>query len=291
MVSVAENRLRVLAAVLFVSMLLCGCGGTLVAENAKTNTVKTEKTVITIFAAKSLNNAIDEIIKQYEEENPAVKIQTNFDSSGTLMMQIAEGGAACDIFFSASDKQVNALEEQGLIVEGTRDNILKNLLCVVTYKGSNTQVSGLSDMGRASSLAIAGESVPVGDYTRKALVNAGIVDIKDDRLEITSDDISKAFSDASINECLNAGAVVAAIIEQSNEVGTIYYSDISGHEDTIQILEMVPEELTGEIVYPVAQVINPDADDNEISETLRFMDYLKSDAAKVIFEKYNFVVE
>ena len=233
------------------------------------------KEPISVFAAKSLNRALDEIIENYKEINPEVTIQTNYDSSGTLMTQIAEGGAECDIFFSASPKQINSLEEAGLTVSGTREDILKNKLCVVTYKGSNTKVTGLRNLNKATSLAIAGEGVPAGDYTRKALVNIGI-------------DMSVAFADVEINECANVGAVVSAIAEHSNEVGTVYYSDTYGYEDEFQILEVVDTDITGEIVYPVVRIKNNDATSSE--EIDEFLDYLDSEEAKAIFKKYCFIV-
>lgn len=254
---------KTLILILTAMLLICGCG------KAET------KGTISVFAASSLNRALEEIIENYKEINPEVKIHTNYDSSGTLMTQIAEGGAECDIFFSASEKQIDALEEAGLTVSETEKDILKNKLCVVTYKGSNTKVTGLRDLNRASSLAIAGEGVPAGDYTRKALTNIGI-------------DISKAFADMEINECVNVGAVVSAIAEHSNEVGTVYYSDTFGHEDQLQILEVVDTDITGEIVYPVVRIKNNDAASSEEIES--FLNYLASEEAKEIFNKYCFIV-
>lgn len=232
-----------------------------------------QETVIDLFAAKSLNGAMEELIDIYGQNNPDVKIQTNYESSGTLMTQIVEG-SACDIFFSAGEKQINTLEEKGLVVAGTRENLLKNRLCVVTYSGSTTQVTGLNDINKASSLAIAGESVPVGYYTRIALQNAGC---------------SELLENKDINECANVGAVVAAIKEHSNEVGTIYYSDITGHESEIKIIEIVPDELTGDIVYPIIQITHDKANSKNIAEIDKFIEFLKSDRAKSVFEKYNFV--
>ena len=70
------------------------------------------ETEIIVFAAKSLNTVLDEsIIPAYNELQPNVKITPSYDSSGTLMTQIEEG-AACDVFFSAAQKQMNELEEK-----------------------------------------------------------------------------------------------------------------------------------------------------------------------------------
>ena len=133
-----------------------------------------EATTVTVFAAKSLNTVMEELIAEYNKTQPNVSIVGSYDSSGTLMTQIEEG-AACDVFFSAAQKQMDQLQdEDGLAVDGTRHNVVNNQVCVVTWKGSGTEVTGLSDIGKAKSIALADGSVPVGKYTRQAMVNAGM---------------------------------------------------------------------------------------------------------------------
>ena len=136
---------------------------------------------------------------------------------------------------------MNQLDEtDGLVVEGTRHNVVNNQVCVVTYKGSNTKVTCLMDIKNAGSIALADGSVPVGKYTRQAMVNAGMLDKVDDVSQITTSEIQEALGGVEINECANVGAVTAAVAEGSNEVGTVYYSDTYGFEDRLQILEVVP---------------------------------------------------
>ncbi len=275
---VSNCRYHIIAAMLVIISCMCGCMG----YN------ESDKTTVTLFAATSLGASMDEIIDIYEESHPTVTIQRNYDSSGTLATQIAEGGTQCDIFFSASAKQMDRLDDEGLIVPSTRTNILSNKLCVVTYPGSSTKVTGLKDMSMATSLAIAGESVPAGDYTRKALLNIGIIRASEETSGITSDEISKALGGVEINECSNVGAVVTAISEHSNEVGTVYYSDIYGRVDRLEIIEMIPTELTGEIVYPAAQVKCSITDVAREQAAREFLEYLSSDEAGRIFEKHQF---
>ena len=76
------------------------------------------ETEIQVFIAASLNTVMQEIAAKYNEAHPNVSIVFNADSSGKLLTQIEEG-YTCDVFFSAAQKQMNALEEDGLIVEGT----------------------------------------------------------------------------------------------------------------------------------------------------------------------------
>lgn len=247
-----------------------------------------EATTVTVFAAKSLNTVLDELIATYHEIQPNVTFVTNYDSSGTLMTQIEEG-ALCDVFFSAAQSQMNQLqEEDSLIVDGTRYNVVNNQVCVVTYKGSGTNVTGLADIGNAKSMALADGSVPVGKYTRQALVNSGVLEEADDVASITTQTVSEALGGIEINECANVGAVAAAVSEGANEVGTVYYSDTYGYEDILEILEVVPYDLTGNVIYPVAQVVNAEADELEAEAAKDFIAFLISDDAKEIFEKFYF---
>lgn len=247
-----------------------------------------EATTVTVFAAKSLNTVMEELIAEYNKTQPNVSIVGSYDSSGTLMTQIEEG-AACDVFFSAAQKQMDQLQdEDGLAVDGTRHNVVNNQVCVVTWKGSGTEVTGLSDIGKAKSIALADGSVPVGKYTRQALVNAGMLEGAEDVSIITTDEVSKALGGVEINECANVGAVTSAVAEESNEVGTVYYSDTYGLEDKLDILEVVPYDLTGDVIYPIAEVVNKEADDAEKAAAVDFIKFLISDDAKAIFQKYYF---
>lgn len=247
----------------------------------------TTVTNVMVFAAKSLNGVVDELISMYQEEQLDVEISASYDSSGTLMEQI-EQGAACDLFFSAAQKQMDQLESDELLVDGTRANVVNNQVCVVTYKGSGTKVTGLKDIDRAESLALADGSVPVGKYTRQAMVNAGMLDAAADVSAITTQEVSDALGGIDINECANVGAVTAAVAEGSNEVGTVYKSDTYGLEDRLDILQVVSYDLTGDVIYPVAQTKNDEADEQEREAALDFLHFLTSDTAKAVYEKYYF---
>jgi len=249
-----------------------------------------EETTITIYAAASLQTVLTELIDVYNETQPNVTIVGSYDSSGTLLTQIEEAnGDGIDIFFSAAQKQMNTLEEEdGLVVDGTRHNVVNNQVCVITYTGSETAVTGLSDIANASSLALADGSVPVGKYTRQAMVNAGLLEEVEDVSTITTDEVSAALGGIEINECGNVSKVLQAVAEQSNEVGTVYYSDTYGYEDQIEILEYVSYDLSGDVIYPVAQVANGSADELESAAAAGFIEFLISDEAKAVFDSYYF---
>ena len=247
-----------------------------------------ESTQITVFAAASLENALNEVIEKYNETQPNVTIVPSYDSSGTLLAQIEEG-AACDVFFSAAQKQMDTLQnDDQLVVDGTRHNVVNNQVVVITYKGSGTAVTGLENLKDAKSIALADGSVPVGKYTRQAMVNAGMLDAVEDVSTIPTDVVSQALGGVEINECGNVSAVKTQVAEGSNEVGTVYYSDTYGLEDKLDILQVISYDLTGNVIYPIAQVKNDEADELEQKAALDFVNFVKSDAAKAIFDSYYF---
>lgn len=246
-----------------------------------------EKTEIQVFSAASLNTVMTEIAQKYNETHPDVTITFNADSSGTLLTQIEEG-YACDLFFSAAQKQMDTLQEDGLVLDGTRHNVVNNRVCVITLKDSGTKVTGLENLGDAAGIALADGSVPVGKYTRTALMNLGILPETDDPSAYTTQQVSEALGGVEISEQGNVSKVLSAVVEGSCEVGTTYYSDTYGYEDKLDILQKVSYDLTGNVIYPIAQVKNDEADSSETAAAADFESYILSDEAKTIFQNYYF---
>ena len=293
-----KRWIALMLGITMIAGLLAGCGSKTTETEAPasedTEAIETdaptedaEEVTITIFAAKSLNTVMEDLIAAYEADHPGVIIVGSYDSSGTLQAQIQEG-AVCDIFFSAAQKQMNELEEGGFVVDGTRHNVVNNQVCVVTYDGSETTVTGLADIANASSIALAAGSVPVGKYTRQAMVNAGMLPEAEDVSAITTEEVSEALGGVEINECANVGAVAAAVVAGANEVGTVYYSDTYGYEDDLVILEYVSYDLTGNVIYPIAQIVNKEADDAQSAAAVEFINFLVSEDAKAVFDSYYF---
>ena len=279
---------RIFAAVLAGAVMLsgAGCAGS-PDEGGKGSGGTQEETEIQVFIAASLNTVMTELADLYNEEHPEVKITYNPDSSGTLLTQIEEG-YECDIFFSAAQKQMDDLEADGLMVEGTRADVVNNQVVVVSLKDSGTKVTGLENLGEAESVALAGGSVPVGRYTRQALINLGILPKTDDPASITTEEVSEALGGVEISEQDNVSKVLTAVAEGSCEVGTTYYSDTYGYEDQLDILQTVSYALTGDVIYPIARVVNEEADDAQTAAAEDFLEFILSDKAKAVFESYYF---
>ena len=243
---------------------------------------------IQVFIAASLENAFKDLIALYNETQPNVTVTYNADSSGTLLTQIEEG-YECDIFFSAATKQMKSLEEDGLVMDGTRVDLLRNEVVLITWKGSGTKVTGIENIADAASIALADGSVPVGKYTRVALQNLGVLDKDADPSGISTEDVSAALGGVEINECGNVSKVKEAVKEGSNEVGTVYYSDAYSVRDDVDIIEHISTDLTGDIVYPMCRVTNAEADDAQTAAADDFFAFLQTPEAMAIFEEYMFV--
>lgn len=270
-----------MAALLAAALTVTGLGGT------GTVFAGQQETEVQLFIAASLNTVMTDLIERYQEDHPEVSFAVNADSSGTLLTQIEEG-YACDIFFSAAQTQMDTLEEDGLVVEGTRANVVNNQVVVVALKDSGTQVTGLENLQDAESIALAGGSVPVGRYTRVALMNLGILEETDEPDQITTQEISEALGGVEISEQSNVSKVLLAVAEGSCEVGTTYYSDTYGYEDDLDILETVSYDLTGDVIYPVCRVQNEEADEDQNAAADDFHEFILSDEAKEVFDSYYF---
>lgn len=278
---------RAVSAVVLSLILVLGMAGC--KDSASQNASKETETEIQVFIAASLYDVMLQIEEQYQEMHPNVKIVFNADSSGTLMTQIREG-YACDLFFSASEKQVDELETEGLVKEGARADLLSNRVVLVALKDSKTRVKGFANLEDAESIALAGGSVPVGKYTRQALVNLGILDGQEDVSKITTEEIADALGGTTISEQSNVSKVLTAVTEGACEVGTVYYSDFYSYQDQLKILETAGEELTGKVVYPICRIVNEEADEEQVKAAEDFYTFLMSEEAKPLFEEHCFEI-
>ena len=232
-------------------------------------------TEVYVFIAASLSNVMEDIAVKYNETQPNVKIIYNADSSGTLQTQIEEG-AECDIFFSAATKQMTTLQEEGYVAAESIVNLLENKVVLIKPTGTETKVIGFENIFEATSLALAAESVPVGDYARQIFQNLGIWD---------------KVQEMEINEGSNVTAVLSAVSEASNEVGVVYETDARSMKDLVEVITAAPEgSLSSPVIYPVGRVINPEADTIQQKAADNFIKFLSSDIAKALFEEYGFTI-
>lgn len=226
-----------------------------------------------VFIAASLNNAMEEIQKDFNEDYPDVNILYNADSSGTLQTQIEEG-SRCDIFFSAATKQMDALVDEELAKKDSVVDLLENKVVLIKPKDGETKVTGFENITDAKNIALAGENVPVGQYSREIFKNLGI-----------EDDVNKM----EINEGKNVTDVLASVSEGSNEIGIVYATDATSVADKVDVIAEAPEgSLETPVLYPVGLTVDAEASDEEAAAADAFLEYLQTDDAMKVFEEYGF---
>ena len=228
---------------------------------------------LSVFIAASLANAMDEIQKDFNEEYRDVNILFIADSSGTLQTQIEEG-SRCDIFFSAATKQMDALVDEDLAKKDSVVDLLENKVVLIKPKDGETKVTGFENITDAENIALAGEDVPVGQYSREIFKNLGI-----------EDDVNKM----EINEGKNVTDVLASVSEGSNEIGIVYATDAASVADKVDIIAEAPEgSLETPVLYPVGLTVDAEASDEEAAAANAFLAYLQTDDAMKVFEEYGF---
>ncbi|MDD7281369.1 MAG: molybdate ABC transporter substrate-binding protein [Erysipelotrichaceae bacterium] len=229
---------------------------------------KQEEVTITLAAAASLENAFEEeIIPAIEELYPNVTIEGVYDSSGKLQMQI-ESGLNADIFFSAATKQMNTLVDEDYIQKDHVVNLLENKLVLIKGKGSQCDVTELSNIQNADMIALGdSEIVPAGQYAKEALTNLNVWDAIQNKVSFAS----------------NVTEVLSWVESGSAQVGIVYKTDAIS-SDKIEIIEECDSSLLqSPVIYPVASL-----NDNEM--TKKVLDYICSQDALDVFRKYGFNV-
>lgn len=263
-------------------------------SSAASSETEAEEVTVYIDIAASLEAVfVDVIIPAFEEEYPNVTVVYNTGSSGKLLTQIEESnGIGHDLFFSAGKSQVTTLNEtDGLVIEGSIIELLSNAVCLVKGVGTETEVTGWDTLHLAKTMALCGGSVPVGKYSRIALVSLGYLEESDAPADYTTEQISEALGGVEIDEADDVEVAASKAVEHSVEVATIYYSDYYNHQEDLEIIAMDSAgELTGHIIYPVCLVANPEATEAQQQAAADLQQFLCTELCMDAFEEYCFVV-
>lgn len=223
---------------------------------------------LTVSAAISLKETLQEIQNLYQTKQPNIQIFYNFGSSGSLQQQI-EQGAPVDLFISAGKKQMDTLQSQNLLLPQSRLNLLTNQMVLITPKTEQT-INQFQDLTQPEVKKIAlGEprSVPAGQYGEEVLKYYHIFDIIKPKI-IYGKDVRQ----------------VLTYVETANvNAGLVYVTDAQS-SNLVRIAATAPNESHQPIVYPVAIL----KDSKNITETQAFLQFLSSNSAKTIFKKYGF---
>ncbi len=222
---------------------------------------------ILVGAAASLQNSMEEIGKLYQAANPNVTVTFTFASSGALQEQI-EQGAPMDVFMSAALTQMTALEEEGLILDGTKKELLENKIVLIVPKDSELGITSFEDILKAPTIALGDpESVPAGQYAEEVFTSLNMLE-----------DVKKQANYAS-----DVTQVLTWVGTGNADAGVVYATDAMS-TDAVTVVAEAPEGSTSRVIYPAAVV-----KDTKVEEAARaFVDYLADKEASAVFEKYGF---
>lgn len=230
---------------------------------------------ITVFAAASMTNALTQVAEEYKQQHPQQEITFSFASSSTLARQITEGAPA-DIFVSADQKWMNFLAEKQAIEENTRFDVAGNSLVMIAPANSPIEKVDLTNDKwqsalEGSFLAVGDpEHVPAGIYAKSAFTALKQWEQLEKRLART-DNVRKSL----------------LLVEKGEApLGVVYKTDAAASAGKVKIVAIFPEGTHKPVEYPVAIV-----KDHKNSETSEFLDYLKTEPAKKVFQQHGFTTK
>ena len=244
------KKLLSLMCSLLMIVTLCGCSSTQDQQ---------EEVTLTFAAAASLENTFeDKLIPEFEKENPNIKVQGVYDSSGKLQIQI-EQGLKADVFFSAATKQMDALVDEKYINKKDVVDLLENKLVLITGKQTTTEVKDFANIAKAETIAIGDpEVVPAGHDALSSKYSLG----------------------GNVTEVLNW------VASSSSEVGIVYSTDAKSSKD-VKVLATCENSLLDEpVIYPVAKLAKTKHSD----ETEKFIKFIQKKSSLKQFENYGFTV-
>ncbi|MFU1797540.1 molybdate ABC transporter substrate-binding protein [Paenibacillus azoreducens] len=273
----------VLCFLLAMMLILAACGNqtetkTDASENNAAGSDKTasanataDKVGLTISAAASMTDALNEIKQTYETEHPNIELSFNFGGSGALQKQI-EQGAPADLFLSAAVKNMKPLVEQKLIEEGKEKTLLKNELVAIVPADTQASIAAMDDLNKAEVKKVAigiPESVPAGNYAKEALTNSKLWEPLQPKM-VQAKDVRQ----------------VLQYVETGNaDAGFVYKTDALTSSKA-KIAFTVDPASYSPVEYPIGIVKAT----KHAQEAEDFYNYLQSKASLDVFIKYGFSV-
>jgi len=236
------------------------------------NTALSQDKTITVFAAASMKNALDDIDAVFTNKS-GVKVVASYDASSALMKQI-EAGAPADVFVSADLRWMDYGSEKKLIKDDTRVNLLGNVLVLIATKDSKIDhvdiapgfdLAKLAGDGRIATGDVT--SVPVGLYAKAALEKLGVWAAVEPKMAMTA----------------NVRAALVLVARGEAPLGIVYSTDAKV-EPGVKVVGVFPDNSHDPIIYPVG------ATTNARPEATQYLAFLRSAAAKAIFERFGFSV-
>ncbi|MEH7250800.1 molybdate ABC transporter substrate-binding protein [Neobacillus niacini] len=229
--------------------------------------VSGENVELTISAAASLQDALNEIKVNFEKEQSNVKVNYNFGASGALGQQISQG-APVDLFFSAAEDKFDKLVQEGLIEESKRIDLIGNELVLVVPNDSKKEIKAFEDLTKTDRLSIGTpEAVPAGQYAKEILETLNVWQAIEGKI-VFGKDVRQ----------------VLTYVETNNvDAGIVYKTDALISEK-VEIAATAAEDSHAPIIYPLGVIKNS----THPKEAQLFYDFLQNDRSMKTFEKFGF---
>ncbi|CAN5248920.1 molybdate ABC transporter substrate-binding protein [soil metagenome] len=215
-----------------------------------------------VFAAASLTEAFREIGAEFERQNEGVTVLLNFGPSDGLSTQIL-AGAPADVFASASERWMHEIETNGPGVQSRLD-FARNSLAVIVPADNPAHIFSIVDLGaQGVKLVLATPEVPVGEYSRRALQKAGVLEEAEANVVSNEQDVK---------------GVVQKVMLGEADAGIVYVTDEPPGVGPAVALIDIPEHLNVAVTYPIAIV----GSTNEADLASRFVDFVLSEGQPVL---------
>ena len=283
-----------LAAALAAMVARAGCSSEQKSEEATDEKATTETTAepveLQVFAANSLSKAMEEVQAAYIEDGHSnvTFADTQYKSSGELNEMLGAGSYA-DLLISASKGSMDTAVKEGYVDEGTRVDMFKNDLVIVSKEGSGLKDVTLQDIADGKyTFCVGDESVPAGNYADQALSTVGVYIPSGDDEGKTGKDISGkngSFAEG-YNPVLDTSVGNVCKHAQSGDVDVafVYTSDVYRFGG-VEIVGTVPADTHKNIVYPGAIT----SQSKNVEATQEFLDWCQnSEKAQEIWQKWGF---
>ena len=233
---------------------------------------------LNVSAAASLTDAFNEIGKDFEANNPGVKITFNYAGSQQLAQQIANG-APVDIFASANQTQMDAAAKSGRIDNSAEQNFVKNRLVIIYPKNNPGGIHTLQDLAKPGiKLVLADKSVPVGQYALAFLDNA----VKDPTL-------GASYKDAVLKNVVSYEEDVKSVLTKVElgvaDAGIVYTTDAATDTAGKTTQLAIPDTLNVIATYPIAAL----KDSPNIHLAQAFIAQVLSVDGQSVLKNYGFI--
>jgi molybdate transport system substrate-binding protein len=293
------KKLSALLLALCMALSLASCGSKNTASSASSSSKssasseKAEKVEINVFAAASMTESLNQIIELYKKEAPNVTVTATYDSSGTLEKQI-EQGAACDLFISAAQKQMNAMDGslkgdtaknpngEDYVLQGTRLDILENKVVLAVPAGNPAKITSFQDLktSKLKMIALGNSDVPVGSYSLQILKSLGL-------------DAAAMEKAGKITYGSNVKEVTTQVDQGTVDCGIIYATDAYSAQaagSKMEVVATATTDLCDKAVYPAAVMKTADSTDAKQDAAKAFLKFLQTEDCAAVFTKVGFTI-